>query len=212
MASFKEVAEKQSPHWDYAISLPERGDIGDKYTVKGSQFLKPLFEFSGACSGCGETPYLKLATQLFGSRMVIANASGCSSVWGGTSTTIPFTTNKDGQGPAWGRSLFEDNAEYGFGMMLATRQRRHKLVLEVQAALNDVPNIPEEVSDAMKEWIQFVDNPDKCEDASQILETALKRMGSNMDPRLQSILEQKEMFRTQSHWLVGGDGWAYDIG
>lgn len=115
MAPFNEVAEDHSPHWDYAIGLPERSDIGDKYTVKGSQFEKPLLEFSGACAGCGETPYLKLATQLFGDRMVIANASGCSSVWGGTSTTIPFTTNKDGRGPAWGRSLFEDNAEYGFG-------------------------------------------------------------------------------------------------
>jgi len=212
MAPFKEVAEAHSPHWDYAIALPERDDIGDRYTVKGSQFLKPLFEFSGACSGCGETPYFKLATQLFGDRMVIANASGCSSVWGGTSTTIPFTKNKEGRGPAWGRSLFEDNAEYGFGMMLATRQRRHKLVLEVTAALNDVPNIPDDVRHALQDWVHFVDNPDKCNEVSMILETALRRLGSDIDPRLQSILEQREMFRSQSHWLVGGDGWAYDIG
>ena len=211
MAPFKEVAEKHSPHWDYAIQLPERGDIGDKYSVKGSQFLKPLFEFSGACAGCGETPYLKLATQLFGDRMVIANASGCSSVWGGTSTTIPFTTNKDGHGPAWGRSLFEDNAEYGFGMMLATRQRRQKLHQEMTAALLEL-KLPDDVQSAFRDWIHNYENPDKCEHAATAVETALKRMGPDLDPRLAAFLEQREMLRTQSHWMVGGDGWAYDIG
>jgi homodimeric pyruvate:ferredoxin (flavodoxin) oxidoreductase len=211
MAPFKEVAEKHSPHWDYAISLPEKTEIGDKYTVKGSQFLKPLFEFSGACAGCGETPYLKLATQLFGDRMVIANASGCSSVFGGTSTTIPFTTNKDGRGPAWGRSLFEDNAEYGFGMMLATRQRRQKLRQDMTIAILELP-LPDDVKAAFHEWIEFFENPDKCEHAATMVETALKRMGPNLDPRLSNILEQRDMLRTQSHWMVGGDGWAYDIG
>lgn len=211
MAPFNQVAEEHSPHWDYAIGLPERCEIGDKYTVKGSQFQKPLLEFSGACAGCGETPYLKLATQLFGDRMVIANASGCSSVWGGTSTTIPFTTNKDGRGPAWGRSLFEDNAEYGFGMMLATKQRRQKLQQDIAMILLEM-QLPENLKTAFNNWIQYADNPDRCEKASQQIETILKEMGPNLDPRLQSVLELRDMLRTQSHWVVGGDGWAYDIG
>lgn len=211
MAPFNQVAEEHSPHWDYAIGLPERCEIGDKYTVKGSQFQKPLLEFSGACAGCGETPYLKLATQLYGDRMVIANASGCSSVWGGTSTTIPFTTNKDGRGPAWGRSLFEDNAEYGFGMMLATKQRRTKLQQDISMIMLEM-QLPENLTTAFNSWIQYIDNPDRCEKASLQIEKILKEMGPNLDPRLQNILEHRDMMRTQSHWLVGGDGWAYDIG
>lgn len=212
MAPFKEVAENFGPHWDYSIGLPERGEIGDKYTVKGSQFQKPLLEFSGACAGCGETPYLKLATQLFGDRMVIANASGCSSVWGGTSTTIPFSQNAEGRGPAWGRSLFEDNAEYGFGMMLATKQRRAKLQDQVVAAL-DNPNLPEGLKTPFKDWLKFFENPDRCDKISGQIETELKQIGiDNMEPYLATIAEHTDMLRTQSHWLVGGDGWAYDIG
>ena len=212
MAPFNEVAEDHAPHWDYAIALPERGEIGDKYTVKGSQFLKPLLEFSGACAGCGETPYLKLATQLFGERMVIANASGCSSVWGGTSTTIPFTTTKEGKGPAWGRSLFEDNAEYGFGMMLATKQRRLKVQQQISAALLEM-----DLSDSMKKlfnsYLQYFENADKCEEVTKAIGAEMREMGlDNLDPRLMSIYEQRDIMTTQSHWLVGGDGWAYDIG
>lgn len=213
MAPFNEVAENKSPGWDYAIGLPERSDIGDRYTVKGSQFQKPMLEFHGACAGCGETPYLKLATQLFGDRMVIANASGCSSVWGGTSTTIPFAKNKDGHGPAWGRSLFEDNAEYGFGMMLATKQRRLKLQLEIEAALKAVTTMPENLKAAFENWVKFHNNPDKCAQISQEIEDAIKNIGiDKLDPKITSIYEQRDMLRTQSHWLVGGDGWAYDIG
>lgn len=212
MAPFNEVAEDKSPFWDYSIGLPEKGEIGDKYTVKGSQFEKPLMEFSGACAGCGETPYLKLATQLFGDRMVIANASGCSSVWGGTSTTIPYTTNKDGRGPAWGRSLFEDNAEYGFGMFLATKQRRQMLQNEIQALTHEL-DIPDNLKTAFTNWNKYHDNPEKCDDYATEIENILKGMGlESLDPRLQLVFEQRDMLRTQSHWLVGGDGWAYDIG
>jgi len=212
MAPFNEVAEDHAPHWDYAISLPERTEVGEKFTVKGSQFEKPLLEFSGACAGCGETPYLKLATQLFGHKMVIANASGCSSVWGGTSTTIPFTTNKDGHGPAWGRSLFEDNAEYGFGMMLATKQRREKLLDDVNLVLLEM-ELPDSLAAALKNWVKYFNVGDRCDEASSQVESTLRTMGlENLDPRLKNIYEQKDMLRTQSHWLVGGDGWAYDIG
>ena len=158
MAPFTEVAEDKAPFWDYSIGLPDKGEFGDKYTVKGSQFMKPLLEFSGACAGCGETPYLKLATQLFGDRMVIANASGCSSVWGGTSTTIPFAKNEDGRGPAWGRSLFEDNAEYGFGMFLATKQRRQMLQGEIHAIQQEL-DIPDNLRTAFSNWSKFIDNP-----------------------------------------------------
>jgi pyruvate-ferredoxin/flavodoxin oxidoreductase len=121
----------QVPAWEYALKAGLKVNPSDKFTVKGSQFETPLLEFSGACAGCGETPYVKLITQLFGSRMMIANASGCSSVWGGTSTTNPYTVDKDGRGPAWGRSLFEDNAEFGLGMALASLQRRDALRIKV---------------------------------------------------------------------------------
>ena len=212
MAPFNEVAEEKSPFWDYSIGLPEKGEIGDKYTVKGSQFEKPLLEFSGACAGCGETPYLKLATQLFGDRMVIANASGCSSVWGGTSTTIPYTTNEEGRGPAWGRSLFEDNAEYGFGMMLATKQRRQMIANEISSIMEEL-DISDALKSAFANWLKYHNNPEKCDSYSNEIEKLLKAQGlENLDPRLQLIYEQKDMLRTQSHWMVGGDGWAYDIG
>ena len=212
MAPFDEVSEKFTPHWNYATSLPERKEVGDKYSVKGSQFLKPLMEFSGACAGCGETPYLKLATQLFGDRMVIANASGCSSVWGGTATTIPFTTNDEGHGPAWGRSLFEDNAEYGFGMALATKQRRLILSNEVKVALAK-EEMPEDLRVALTNWQKYRDNPDKCNQYSAEVNAILENIGAaGLSPKMHFIFNNRDMLRTQSHWMVGGDGWAYDIG
>ena len=211
MAPYNEVADAQRPHWDYASALPDKGEIGDKYSVKGSQFLTPLLEFSGACAGCGETPYLKLATQLFGDRMVIANASGCSSVWGGTSTTIPFTTKSDGKGPAWGRSLFEDNAEYGFGMAVATKQRRHRLKDMVNEAVASC-QMDGQLKAAFQNWNKFFDDPDKCDVESEKIITLLKALGKNMPAQLKTIYDNKDMLRTQSHWIVGGDGWAYDIG
>ena len=126
-----EYAEEAVPWWEFCLSEGIKENPTDKFTVKGSQFETPLLEFSGACAGCGETPYVKLLTQLFGSRMMIANASGCSSVWGGTSTTNPYTVDESGRGPAWGRSLFEDNAEYGLGMAMASLQRRDALQVKV---------------------------------------------------------------------------------
>ncbi|XP_064607290.1 pyruvate:ferredoxin oxidoreductase-like [Liolophura sinensis] len=210
MAPFNEVAEKYRPHWDYAIKLDEKGEIGDKFTVKGSQFEKPLMEFSGACAGCGETPYMKLATQLFGDKMVIANSSGCSSVWGGTAAAVPFTTSKDGRGPAWGRSLFEDTAEYGFGMMLATKQRRRMLQKDVELAMENVP-LSEELHSLFGKWVKNMDSSAHCDNLAPMIEEALEKE-KDKDPILQRLHQQRDLFRTQSHWLVGGDGWAYDIG
>ncbi len=145
-----------------SMTIPNRNPSGDKYSVKGSQFEQPLLEFHGACAGCGETPYVKLVTQLFGQQMMIANASGCSSVWGGTCTTHPYTTNKEtGHGPAWGRSLFEDNAEYGYGMALASLQRRHRLHIAVQ---NVVQNISDDMvsNSELKTYNSFVANNAIC--------------------------------------------------
>ncbi|XP_013418498.1 uncharacterized protein LOC106179427 isoform X2 [Lingula anatina] len=210
MAPFDEVHEKYRPHWEYAVSLPEKGEIGDKFSVKGSQFQKPLMEFSGACAGCGETPYVKLATQLFGDRMVIANSSGCSSVWGGTATTIPFTTNKDGRGPAWGRSLFEDTAEYGFGMKLATKKRRRDLRNKMLVAM-ETCKISDELRGLFQKWIQNMDKNDQVEILAPMMEALLLKEMENQ-PDLVKVYNDRNLFRTQSHWLIGGDGWAYDIG
>merc|ERR550514_2143405 len=125
------LQEGHLKNWDFAVTLPSRGWRFDPFSLKGSQFQQPLIEFSGACSGCGETPYVKLLTQMFGDRMVIANSSGCSSVWGGSYGLSPFKTNRHGQGPAWARSLFEDTAEYGLGMAAVSGQRRSKLIDDV---------------------------------------------------------------------------------
>ncbi|CAH1775312.1 unnamed protein product [Owenia fusiformis] len=212
MAPFKEVSDQFKPHWDYSIGLPERSDVGDKFTVKGSQFQTPLMEFSGACAGCGETPYVKLITQLFGDRMVIANSSGCSSVWGGTSTTIPFSKNSEGKGPAWGRSLFEDTAEYGFGMVVATKQRRTKLKKEI-TTLTETEELPDNLKKAFGNWLKNIDNAEPCEKFSSEIEDIIGNMDlDTINPALRRIYEQRDMLRTQSHWIVGGDGWAYDIG
>merc|ERR550537_680749 len=131
--------ENHNDHWEYSLhKVSLKDNLMDRNSVKGSQFQDPLLEFSGACSGCGETPYVKLLTQMFGDRMVIANASGCSSVWGGSYGLSPFKKNEHGQGPAWARSLFEDTAEYGLGMALASVQRREDLVNQVNKALEEV--------------------------------------------------------------------------
>jgi len=145
----------QVPNQKYSEKIPIRSGGFDKFTVKGSQFQQPLLEFSGACAGCGETPYLKLATQLFGDRMIIANATGCSSIWGGSAPSIPFAKNKDGHGPAWANSLFEDNAEYGFGMVLATIQRRNKLADLIKQSIE---NVSGELKEAFEKWLEFKDD------------------------------------------------------
>jgi len=208
MEPYEQVKAKYLTHWDYAISLPQRNPA-DKNTVKGSQFQLPMLEFSGACPGCGETPYVKLVTQLFGDRMVIANASGCSSVWGGTATTNPYTVNEKGYGPAWGRSLFEDNAEYGFGMAMGTKQRRHKLKLDVELAL-EKEEMPKALRSAFEGWLGAFENYDKANKYVSHLEQLIPHHAST--PLLQDILENMDLFRPQSHWIIGGDGWAYDIG
>ncbi len=194
--------------FDYAVELPAKADVIEKFkenTVKGSQFKQPLLEFSGACAGCGETPYAKLATQLFGERMYIANATGCSSIWGNSSPSTPYTVNAKGQGPAWGNSLFEDNAEYGYGMLLATKALRGGLKDKVCA----LAETSAAVKEAAEGWIETFDNGAANAAATDKLIAALEADGSDA---AKDILKDKDFLSKKSTWILGGDGWAYDIG
>ncbi len=186
----------------------------NKFTVKGSQFEQPLFEFSGACAGCGETPYVKLITQLFGDRMMVANATGCSSIYGGSAPTCPYTVNKKGFGPAWANSLFEDNAEFGFGMNLATKQRRSKLV-DLVSALKEKYAEWEEGKNACQNWLDNRDDAEGSKKASEELIKCIegcKDCGCEADPIAKEIYANKDELIKKSIWIFGGDGWAYDIG
>ncbi|KAJ9443406.1 Pyruvate dehydrogenase [Diplonema papillatum] len=209
MEPFETVAESQVPSWEYAINLPPRNPIGN-HTVKGSQFSTPLMEFSGACPGCGETPYVKLLTQLFGERLVIANSSGCSSVWGGTAGTNPYTVTKDGRGPAWGRSLFEDTAEYGFGMALSIKGRRNALKAVVQRVVDEKLCSPE-LARLLEKWVKNFSSFDKVSATVDRIEELLPAE-KDSHPLLARAVNEIDMFRPPSVWIIGGDGWAYDIG
>ena len=202
--------EAEQKYFDYAAALPEKTDVVAKFkenTVKGSQFKKPLLEFSGACAGCGETPYAKLITQLFGDRMYIANATGCSSIWGGSAPATPYTTNAKGQGPAWANSLFEDNAEFGYGMLLAQRAIRDGLKAKVEAVVADGKD--EAVKEAGQEWLDTFAVGATNGAATDKLIAALEACGCDA---AKEILAQKNYLSKKSQWIFGGDGWAYDIG
>ena len=194
--------------FDYAVQLPAKEDVIEKFkenTVKGSQFKQPLLEFSGACGGCGETPYAKLVTQLFGERMYIANATGCSSIWGNSSPSTPYTVNAKGQGPAWNNSLFEDAAEFGFGMFLANEKLRDGLKDKVCALAEK----SEAVKAAAAEWVDTFAVGAKNGKATDALVAALEADGS---ADAQAILKDKDYLSKKSQWIFGGDGWSYDIG
>lgn len=202
--------EMESENWEYGTAVTSKDHIMDKKTLKGSQFVRPLMEFSGACPGCGETPYVKLLTQLFGDRMMIANATGCSSIWGGSAPSVPYTTNACGKGPAWGNSLFEDNAEYGYGMYLAVKQLREKLAQLMKEALNSTLSAP--VKDAFEQWLAGIDDGEASKAATSKILEAMKTIDYEKDPILKEIMENKDHLVKKSHWMIGGDGWAYDIG
>ncbi len=200
----------EAPNWEYAVNLPEKANPLDKYTVKGSQFEKPLLEFSGACAGCGETPYIKLVTQLFGDRMYVANATGCTSIWGASAPSIPYTTNEKGQGPAWANSLFEDNAEYGLGMYLGQKQRRAK-VAEYAKVLVDKGVMAEEA----QAWLDTMMDGDASKPTSAALLAAAKAYtgdDAEVKAAVDVIVEGYDLLVKKSQWIFGGDGWAYDIG
>ncbi|ADU28225.1 pyruvate:ferredoxin (flavodoxin) oxidoreductase [Ethanoligenens harbinense] len=195
----------------YGISLPEKPEVAAKFkptTVKGSQFKQPLLEFSGACAGCGETPYAKLATQLFGDRMYIANATGCSSIWGGSAPSTPYTVNKRGYGPSWANSLFEDNAEFGYGMFLGQQQLRDRLADKIDELAAQNPG--EAVSTAIENWKATKEDGTANREATDALVAALEKAGDN--ELAKEVLNGKDFLAKKSVWILGGDGWAYDIG
>ncbi|OOM16300.1 pyruvate:ferredoxin (flavodoxin) oxidoreductase [Clostridium saccharobutylicum] len=192
--------------WDYLIDeVTTKKNPMNKNTVKGSQFEQPLLEFSGACAGCGETPYAKVITQLFGDRMMIANATGCSSIWGGSAPSTPYTTNKSGHGPAWANSLFEDNAEYGLGMFLGVKAIRQRIAERAEAAI--AANDPAKAE--LQDWLDNVNEGAGTRERAEKLIAALEK--SNTEAA-KEILAEKDYFVKRSQWIFGGDGWAYDIG
>ncbi len=203
--------EKEVPNWNYLIELPVKDDLMPLTTVKGSQFAQPLFEFSGACAGCGETPYMKAVTQLYGDRMIIANATGCSSIWGGSAPSTPYTVNRKGKGPAWANSLFEDNAEYGFGMALGVNTIRKQVVSAAETLVK--ADIDADLKNALQGWIESCDDAKASKDATvELLRHLDKEVPADVKAALEEIKDKKDYLIKKSIWIVGGDGWAYDIG
>ena len=204
----RESQEAKQPVFDYLVAnVGKKPGMPAKETVKGSQFEKPLLEFSGSCAGCAETAYARLITQLFGDRMYISNATGCSSIWGGPAATSPYTVNAQGHGPAWANSLFEDNAEYGYGMYTAQKTLRNKLINKLAAKLPEVENA--EVKEAIETYLATKDDGNANRVATDNLVAALENCGCDF---AKEILEEKEFLSKKSCWIFGGDGWAYDIG
>ncbi len=206
--------EGQVPNHIFSTELPCLDDLISVTSVKGSQFRKPLFEFSGACPGCGETPYVKLITQLFGDRMLIANATGCSSIYGGSAPSCPYTVNEEGHGPAWANSLFEDNAEYGFGMELGVTQRRDKLADLLREALKT--DISKDIQEAFQGWLDNMNDGEKSKEFGgrviELSELEISNTETGFNPLFLDILNNDDCFTKRSIWVFGGDGWAYDIG
>ena len=204
---------EQVPNLDFArerISLKD--GLVSRFSVKGSQFQQPLLEFSGACAGCGETPYVKLVTQLFGERLLVANATGCSAVWAASPPSMPYCVNKDGHGPAWGQSLFEDAAEFGFGLLMATQQRRAKLADIVKDALNGQGGgIPAELKTALSGWLAVKDDGPASKRAGDAVIAMLAAIPGT-SPLIRELAAMEDHFTKKSLWIFGGDGWAYDIG
>lgn len=213
MKPFEEEYELQSKNWEYAIEeVTSKEDLIEANNVKNSQFHQPLLQFSGSCAGCGETPYAKLVTQLFGDRMIIANATGCSSIWGASAPSTPYCKNKDGRGPAWANSLFEDNAEYGYGMAVAVKQIRQKL----ENLMNEFIelDLDEDLNMAFKSWLEGKDDVKASKAAAGLIIPRLDRKLDNEKGNeiLKEIAELKDYLIKKSIWIFGGDGWAYDIG
>ena len=227
-----ETQRAEEENWEFAMTVPEVKTVVNKASVKNSQALKPLFEFSGACAGCGETPYVKLVTQLFGDRMIVANATGCSSIYGGSAPTVPYTVNDEGHGPAWANSLFEDNAEFGFGMNLATQQRRAKLSDTVKKLIA-VDYAEDAIKAAGAEWLEKMDDAegskeagakllDACKDGIDVDLTGTewekdwlangKKCACEACTLAREVISYADLLTKKSIWIFGGDGWAYDIG
>ncbi len=202
---------KEQDNFDYCVAnVTEKADVATDANVISSQFKKPLLEFSGSCAGCAETSYARLITQLFGDRMYISNATGCSSIWGGPAATSPYTTNAEGHGPAWANSLFEDNAEHGYGMYLGQQAIRNRLIDEVKDIVAS-DKASADVKAAAEEYLATVNDGNKNSDAAKALVSAIKSAGANCD-KCNDIVNNAEYLSKKSVWIFGGDGWAYDIG
>jgi len=199
---------EQKTNWEFFETIPVKSHAVKKENIRGSQFQQPLFEFSGACAGCGETPYIKVITQLFGDRMICANATGCSSIYGGSAPVCPYTVNEKGHGPTWANSLFEDNAEYGFGMGLATLQRRDMLADLMKKALDETSG---ELAEAFKAWLSGMFDAELSREAGDKIKNLLKGNTAG-NPVLEQIWTMRDLYTKKSIWIIGGDGWAYDIG
>ncbi len=212
MRPLAEIGPRECGNWEFSRTLPKAEVSVNKSTVIGSQYQQPLFEFSGACAGCGETPYIKLITQLFGDRMLVANATGCTSIYGANTPTCPYTKNEKGHGPAWANSLFEDNAEFGFGMNLGTTQRRARLAQLVEEFGSKAGGEAKAVCDA---WLAAKDDGDGSREPSAALRELVdgcKDCGCELDGLAKEIASMSDLFVKKSIWIFGGDGWAYDIG
>ena len=207
MKPYQEQKE-QAVNWAFAMTLKQKANPAKPNTVLGTQFNQPLLEFSSACAGCGETPYVKLLTQMFGDRMMIANATGCSSIWGAAAPVSPYTTNAQGQGPAWSNSLFEDNAEFGYGMLLASQTRRQELAFKMSQVLDIVS---EELKALMEDWMDHLHDSEGTQQRAAKLAAVLEDE-KEKDVRLEDIYNSRDLFVKTSQWIFGGDGWAYDIG
>jgi pyruvate-ferredoxin/flavodoxin oxidoreductase len=202
-----EEQKDQAMNWAFAMTLRQKENpVAKKLSVLSTQFNKPLLEFSGACSGCGETPYVKLLTQMYGDRMMIANATGCSSIWGAASPSTPYTTNDEGKGPAWSNSLFEDNAEFGYGMVIANQTRRQTLAEQ----FTQVEGVSDELQALINDWIDNIEVSEGTQQRAKKLTAALAaEMAGN--EQLTALYNQNDLFVKRSQWIMGGDGWAYDI-
>ena len=209
MRPVEQQIQEQADNWEFAMTITPKIDRTDTTTLKGSQFIRPLFEFNGACPGCGETPYVRLITQLYGERMMIANATGCSSIYSASAPSFPYTTNEEGKGPAWANSLFEDNAEFGYGMHLGVQQQRVRLASLIENAMN--MDLDPNLKAAFKEWLDTKDDGDQSKLTSLKVKKLLAEV--NSDNQLLREIDQLSDFLTKrSIWIFGGDGWAYDIG
>ena len=201
---------EKTANWDYAMKeVAPKANPMNKNTIKGIQFEQPLLEFSGACAGCGETPYAKLVTQLVGDRMMLANATGCSSIWGASAPSMPYTKNCQGHGPSWANSLFEDNAEYGLGMFLGVKQSRERVAEMVKEIL--AAEIPADLKEALEAWLENMDVSASTRERADALVAVLEKYKEQCD-KCAALYAEKQFFVKRSHWIFGGDGWAYDIG
>ncbi|HKM35936.1 MAG TPA: pyruvate:ferredoxin (flavodoxin) oxidoreductase [Lachnospiraceae bacterium] len=214
MTPHEQVDKRQQKAFDWCKTLPQKPELFEKFkveSVKGSQFKKPLLEFSGACGGCGETPYAKLVTHLFGERLMIANATGCSSIWGNSSPSTPYTVNNEGRGPVWSNSLFEDNAEFGYGMKMAQDIRRDHIRHKVEELVEQTQN--ETVKQACNKYLDtFYIGNENITASDELVRVLMDTIGSEDGAKASEIIRDKDILSKKSQWIIGGDGWAYDIG